>query len=132
MALLTAQSKGRPRRQSKKAKRSKLQQQRRQRALDQIEVLTQLIINTTDLDLKRSYVKHIRLLAQKVQLQLPYQLKNTFCRRCSEVFTLEPQKTFTVRLKQKPEPMIVYTCLSCGYQRKKIYEKKISKNSTMT
>lgn len=126
MDPLADPKKNKSRKLSKKAKRSRIQQQRKERALEQIQTLQGLILKTSDLDLKRSYVKHMRLLAQKVQLQLPFSLKNTFCRRCSEVFTLEPVKTYTVRLHSKPEPMIVYTCLRCGYKRKKAYSKKES------
>ena len=124
MDPLADQKKNKPRKLSKKAKRSRLQQQRKERALEQIQSLQNLLLRTSDLERKRSYVKHMRLLAQKVQLQLPFSLKNSFCRRCSEVFTLEPVRTYTVRLHNKPEPMIVYTCLKCGYKRKKVYEKE--------
>ena len=115
--------KSRPKRQSKRLKRKKTLNLRRERAHRQLEELHQLLLTTSDLELKRAYVRHMRALAEKVQLKLPFTLKNTFCRRCSEPFTLDPVRTYTVRLKSKPEPMIVYTCLKCGYKRKKIYSK---------
>ena len=108
----------------KKNKRKKTQQLRKERVLQQIEELQNLILRTPDLDLKRAYVKHIRSLTEKVQLSLPQNIKYSFCRRCSEPFSLEPVKTFTVRIRSKPEPMIIYSCLKCGYKRKKILPKK--------
>lgn len=131
MGIITDQKKARSRRPSKKDKRRKLQNNRKERALQQIETLHQLLLQTQDMELKRAYVKHMRLLAQKVQLTLPFTLKNAFCRRCSEPFTLEPVKTFTVRVKSKPVPMIVYTCLKCGYKRKKIYKKSKDTESSI-
>ena len=124
MGKVSEQKKARSRRPSKKDKRKKIQNHRKERALQQIETLHQLLLQTRDIDLKRAYVKHMRLLAQKVQLSMPFTLKNSFCRRCSEPFILEPVRTFSVRVRSKPEPMIVYTCLKCGYKRKKIYKKK--------
>lgn len=120
---VSEQKKTRPRKLSKKNKRKKIQNQRKDRALSQVKQLHELLLQTQDIELKRAYVKHMRALAEKVQLQLPFTLKNAFCRRCSEPFTLEPEKTYTVRMQTKPEPMIVYTCLKCGYKRKKLYKK---------
>ncbi len=105
----------------KKNKRKKTQQLRKERVLQQLEELQHLLLATSDLELKRAYIKHIRALTEKVQLPLPRSIKHTFCRRCSEPFTLEPIKTFTVRIRSKPEPMILNTCLSCGYIRRKSY-----------
>ena len=124
MSAVATQKKTRPRRQSKFSKRKKTKALRKERAYQQVIELHKLLLITPDLDLKRSYVKHIRSIAQKVQLTLPFSIKNSFCRRCSEVFTLEPERTYTIRLRNKPEPMIIYTCLRCGYCRKKIYTKR--------
>ena len=90
-------------------------------------MLQELLLTTTDMTLKRSYVKHIRALAEKVQLKVPFSVKNSFCRRCSEPFTLEPEQTYRVRTRSKPEPVIIYTCLKCGYKRKKIIKRKRDK-----
>lgn len=124
VGAVATQNKKRPRRQSKFSKRKKTKVLRKERAYQQVLELHNLLITTSDLALKRNYVKHIRAIAQKVQLKLPFSIKNSFCRRCSEVFTVEPERTFSVRLRNKPEPMIIYTCLHCGYRRKKLYSKK--------
>lgn len=108
----------------KKNKRKRTQQLRKERVLQQLEELQKLLLTTADLELKRAYVKHIRALTEKVQLPLPQTMKYSFCRRCSEPFTLEPVKTFTIRIRSKPEPMIIYTCLNCGYKRRKMYTKE--------
>ena len=123
LSAVSEQKKSRSRKPSKKNKRKKTQNQRKERALKQVEKLHELFLQTNEMVLKRAYVKHMRALAEKVQLKLPFTLKNAFCRRCSEPFTLEPEKTYTVRLQTRPVPMIVYTCLKCGYRRKKIYSK---------
>lgn len=124
MGTFSNLKKTKSKKQSKRSKRKKTQILRKERALQQLEVLQHLLLTTTDLELKRAYVRHMRALAEKVQLKLPFTVKNTFCRRCSEPFTLVPERTYTVRLKTKPVPMIVYTCLKCGYKRKKIYNKQ--------
>ena len=85
---------------------------------------------TYDIDLKRAYIKHIRAISQKVQITLPPQIKNSFCRRCSEIFTLTPKPTFSVRIRRRRISYMVYTCRKCGYIRripikqKKILEKR--------
>ena len=127
MSAVATEKKKRPGRQSKHNKYKKKQNQRKDRAQQQIQELHELLLKSSDLELKRAYVKHIRAIAQKVQLKLPFTIKSSFCRRCSEVFTTTPEKTFTVRLRNTPEPMIVYTCLRCGYKRKKLYEKNRKK-----
>ena len=124
MGAVSAQKKPKQKKFTKRNRRKKTQHLRKERALHQVKELHQLILKTTDLELKRSYIKHIRALAQKVQLNLPPIVKYSFCRRCSEVFTLYPIKTFSVRLKSKPQSMMVYTCLKCGYRRKKLYKKQ--------
>ena len=124
MSAVSEQKRTHSRKQSKKNKRKKTQNQRKERALYQVRELHELLLQTPDMNLKRAYIKHMRALAEKVQLKLPFTLKNAFCSRCSEPFTIEPEKTYTVRLQSKPEPMIVYTCLKCGYKRKKLYSKR--------
>lgn len=125
MGAVSAQKTKKPKKFSKRNKRKNILDQRKERARKQLVELKTLLLQTTDLELKRAYVKHMQALAQKVQLQLPTKVKYSFCRRCTEVFTLVPEQTFKVRLKTKPEKMIEYTCLRCGYRRKKLYKKKI-------
>ena len=101
------------------SRKQQLHKKRIERVKEQIEFLSDLVVNTIDIELKRNYVLHIRLLAQKVQFPIPSHIKQQFCRRCSEVFTLEPVPTFRVRLRSKNHSNLVYSCLKCGYIRRK-------------
>ncbi|MHA2366233.1 MAG: hypothetical protein ACXAC7_19920 [Candidatus Hodarchaeales archaeon] len=96
------------------------------RAKSQIYNLFNITLSTTDLNLKRRYIKHIRAIAQKVQLPIPRSLRYRFCRRCSEPFTALPISTVRIRVRSKPAPHIVYTCLKCNYIRRRFYNKKDS------
>ena len=105
-------------------RRRKIQQDRLTRARKQINELFLLISLTDNLSLKRSYIKHIRSIAQKVQMSLPKHIKYSFCRRCTEIFTLSPEKTFSLRLRQNPIPHQVFTCHSCGHIKRIPYKTK--------
>ena len=97
----------------------KIADKRQLRAKSQILRLAELLVTTPDLELKRQYVLHLRAIAQKVQCRIPSAVRYRFCRRCSEPFTLLPYPTFTIRTRSKPKPHLVYTCLKCGYIRRK-------------
>ena len=127
MGAVSAQKRSKQRKLSKHNKRKKVQYLRKERALHQVRMLRELLLTTPDMALKRVYVKHIRALSQKVQLKVPFSVKNSYCRRCSEPFTLEPKQTYIVRVRSKPVPMIIYTCLNCGYKRKKLFKKEEDK-----
>ena len=90
----------------------------------QINKYSTLIQNTEDTQLKSAYVKRIRMLSQKVQYTLLESKKHLFCRRCSQPFSYNYQKGkfgIQMRLRAKRNPHIVYTCLNCGYIRRKFY-----------
>lgn len=106
------------------SRRHKKQAQYRQHlANTQLFALAELITSTANIQLKRSYIRHMRAIAQKIQLSIPKPLRFRFCRRCSEPFTFLPVPTYRVRIRSKPQSQIIYTCLNCGYIRRQPFVK---------
>lgn len=108
----------------KRINKQKIHRNRVLRAKSQIQQLQTLLFSTDDIELKRAYIKNIRAIAQKFQYSLPLSIKYSFCRRCSEIFTFTPEKTFTVRIRSKPVPRIIFTCLKCDFIKRKPYSIK--------
>ena len=59
----------------------------------------------------RRYVKLARELARKAQVQIPRQLKRSFCKKCNTPFTAKSR----IRTKRG---FVVYACLNCGARRR--------------
>lgn len=91
----------------------RLHDQRVASARRQVHELAELVRQTPDLELRRRYVRHIRAIAQKVQLHLSSEVKILFCRHCSTPWMMDPP-TVRVRTRAWPSSHIVYTCLFCG------------------
>jgi len=69
------------------------------------------------------HVKSARRIAMAARLRLPVGFKRETCRRCNAL--LVQGRNCRVRVKQKREPHVVITCLSCGYQSRIKLNKKM-------
>lgn len=61
--------------------------------------------------LAKRYVSLARELARKAQVQIPRQLKRSFCKKCNAPFTPRSR----VRTSKG---FVVYSCFSCGVKRR--------------
>ena len=65
--------------------------------------------------LSRFYLDILRKTATRSVLRLDPAVKHTICRVCSSLLT--PGESALVRIKKKPEPHCIYTCLFCHSNR---------------
>jgi ribonuclease P protein subunit RPR2 len=75
--------------------------------------------------LARRYVEMARRIAMAARIRLPVEYKRRFCRNCNAL--LVPGDNCRVRVKQRREPHLVVTCLSCGFQTRMLLRKREGK-----
>jgi ribonuclease P protein subunit RPR2 len=71
------------------------------------------------------YVETARKIAMAARIRLPTEYKRRICKNCNTL--LVPGDNCRVRIKQKREPHVVVTCLTCGYQTRMLLRKKKEK-----
>ncbi len=89
-------------------------------------------LGTANPALSSRYVERARKIAMAAKIRLPWEFKRRTCKRCNSLFVYG--ENCRVRVRQKREPHVVITCLSCGWQtrillRKKREAKKIEQNN---
>ena len=70
---------------------------------------------------RNHYGQLIKAIGMKTQQSIPAEIKYQFCRRCGTWFTLVDKPTVRIRLRARPTPHVVITCLHCGTMRRKPY-----------
>jgi ribonuclease P protein subunit RPR2 len=75
--------------------------------------------------LAKRYVEMARRIAMAARIRLPTEYKRRICKNCNAL--LVPGGNCRVRVKQRREPHLVVTCLSCGYQTRMLLRKKKEK-----
>lgn len=88
----------------------------RRLAKERVETLFRLArgVFSEDQALAQSYVRTARKVAMAAKIRLPKEYRRQVCRHC-KTFIL-PGVNCRVRTKQRREPHVVITCLSCGKQ----------------
>jgi ribonuclease P protein subunit RPR2 len=76
----------------------------------------------TNPTLSKNYVRIARKIAMAASLRFSELDIQQSCKKCNML--LIPGETSRVRIKQKREPHIVTTCLSCGSQKRLLLRKK--------
>jgi ribonuclease P protein subunit RPR2 len=71
------------------------------------------------------YIETARKIAMAAKIRLPIKYKRRICKNCNTL--LVPGDNCRVRIKQKREPHLVITCLTCGYQTRILLRKKKEK-----
>ena len=89
-------------------------------------------VRKTQPKLAMQYVESARKIAMATKLSLPIELKLETCRKCNALLVLGYNSR--VRIRQKREPHIVKTCLSCGNQTRRLLrdykeKKKVEQNN---
>ena len=80
-------------------------------------------VGRTDPKLATQYVSTARRIAMAARIRMPAEVRRETCKECNALFV--QGVNCRVRVKQKREPHMVVTCLSCGNQtRIKIKPKK--------
>lgn len=94
-------------------------------ALERIRILFDQAEQTfpEDSQLAQRYVDLARRIAMRTRTHLPRDLRRRICRKCKAY--LVPGATSRTRIRQRREPHVATTCLSCGHTtRIPIKEKK--------
>jgi ribonuclease P protein subunit RPR2 len=74
------------------------------------------------------YVETAKKIAMAARIRLSTEHKRRICKNCNAL--LVPGENCRVRIKQKREPHLVITCLTCGYQTRILLKKKKGENQT--
>ncbi|MDK2915102.1 MAG: ribonuclease protein subunit [Thermococcaceae archaeon] len=100
---------------SKKFLRKKEQKEKRKVAKERIETLFTLAerVFPYEPELANRYVKIALEVHQKVKVPIPRKWKRRYCKKCHSF--LVPGVNARVRLRDKPYPHVVITCLNCGH-----------------
>tara|TARA_B100000959_G_C14818829_1_gene556944 strand:- start:60 stop:317 length:258 start_codon:yes stop_codon:yes gene_type:complete len=77
----------------------------------------------TNPDLSKNYIKIARKIAMAASIRFSQLDIQPTCKNCNSL--LVPGETSRIRIKQKREPHIVTTCLSCGSQKRILLRKKL-------
>lgn len=72
--------------------------------------------------LASQYIASARRIAMAARIRLPPEFRRETCKECNSLFV--HGVNCRVRVKQKREPHVVITCLSCGNQTRMILKKK--------
>jgi ribonuclease P protein subunit RPR2 len=75
-----------------------------------------------DPKLAAQYIRSARRIAMAAKIRLPVEFRRQTCKECNALFV--HGVNCRVRVKQKREPHIVVTCLSCGKQTRYMLKKK--------
>jgi ribonuclease P protein subunit RPR2 len=83
-------------------------------------------VNRTDPHLSTRYVEIARKIAMSAKIRLPTRYRRRICKECNSL--LVQGDNCRVRIRQRREPHVVVTCLSCGHQTRFLLRKKKEKN----
>jgi ribonuclease P protein subunit RPR2 len=75
--------------------------------------------------LSSRYVETARKIAMAAKLRLPTEYKRQICKKCNSLLVVGDN--CRVRIRQRREPHVVVTCLTCGYQARFLLRKKKEK-----
>src|SRR3972149_12234372 len=75
--------------------------------------------------LSSRYIETARKIAMAARIRLPMNHRRRICKNCNTL--LVPGDNCRVRIKQKREPHLVITCLTCGHQTRMLLRKKKEK-----
>jgi ribonuclease P protein subunit RPR2 len=75
-----------------------------------------------DPKLAMQYVSSARRIAMAARIRMPLDFRRETCKECNSLFV--HGVNCRVRVKQKREPHVVITCLSCGNQTRIMLKKK--------
>ena len=75
--------------------------------------------------LSRRYVETARKIAMSARIRLPTEYRRRICKNCNSLLLVGDN--CRVRIRQRREPHVVITCLSCGYQTRILLRKKQEK-----
>jgi len=76
-------------------------------------------------ELAQVYIRSAKKIAMAAKIRLPIEFKRETCKNCDAFFV--QGYNCRVRIKQKREPHVVVTCLSCGNQTRMLLRKKENK-----
>jgi ribonuclease P protein subunit RPR2 len=65
-----------------------------------------------DPKLAQRYIDLARGLGMRYKVKLPLELRRAVCKRCK--VRIVPGANCRIRIQQRREPHVVYTCLNCG------------------
>jgi len=102
----------------------------KQIAKQRIQVLFQQAKNVykSNPQLSSRYIATARKIAMAAKIPLPTKHKRQICKNCNVL--LVPGDNCRVRIRQKREPHVVITCLSCGCKTRIPLKKKKEENQT--
>ncbi len=69
-------------------------------------------LGTTNPALSSRYVASARKIAMAARIRLPWEFRRRTCKHCDALFVYG--ENCRVRVRQKREPHMVVTCLTCG------------------
>jgi ribonuclease P protein subunit RPR2 len=100
----------------------------RQIAKQRMQILFQQAeeVCRTNPQLASRYVEVARKIGMAAKIRLPAEYKRRICRNCNAL--LVPGNNCRVRVKQRREPHLVVTCLTCGHQTRILLRKKEEMN----
>ncbi len=78
-------------------------------------------------DLAKQYISSARRIAMAARIRLPLEFRRQTCKKCNSLFVQGTNSR--VRVKQKREPHVVITCLSCGNQTRIMLKPKEQKTN---
>ena len=102
----------------------------KQIARQRIQILFQQAKNVyhDNPQLSSRYIATARKIAMAAKIPLPTMYKRQICKNCNTL--LVQGENCRVRIRQKREPHVVITCLSCGFKTRIQLNKKKEKNKT--
>ena len=84
-------------------------------------------VSKNDPKMAMQYVKSARRIAMAARMRLPVDFRRQTCKKCNAL--LVQGSNCRVRVKQKREPHVVITCLSCGNQTRIMLRKRMEQEN---
>jgi ribonuclease P protein subunit RPR2 len=90
------------------------------------------VVHKTNPQLSSRYVETARKIAMAAKIRLPTKYRRQICKKCNSFLVVGDN--CRVRIRQRREPHVVITCLSCGWQtrillRKEKVKKKLEQDN---
>lgn len=82
-------------------------------------------VSKTNPKLSTRYVSTARKIAMAAKIRFPKEFRRRICKRCNSFFV--HGENCRVRVRQRREPHVVVTCLSCGWQTRILLRKRKEK-----
>jgi ribonuclease P protein subunit RPR2 len=79
-------------------------------------------VGKADPELSSRYILMARRIAMAAKVRFPRDFRRRVCKRCNAFFVYG--ENCRVRVRQRREPHVVITCLSCGWQRRILLRKR--------